>query len=275
MMLLGAFLLGFPLSIAVAIPRDDALVSYDGFKVFRITTGDALDSVQEKLSTFATEPWNRDVSQHIDVALSPDQLADFAALGLDATIMHEDLGADIAAESALADGNLIERRQSGVDLTWFNSYHAYDDHIEFLENMQASYPNQSEIITAGESVQGRTLTGIHIWGSNGKGSRPAILFHGTVHAREWISTMTTEYIATQLLVNDTAQAFLDNYDFYIMPVVNPDGFVYIQTTNRLWRKNRTPAPSGSRCLGVDVNRNWPYQWDVSIDSGRSRTVRRF
>lgn len=40
------------------------------------------------------------------------------------------------------------------------------------------------------------------------------------------------------------------------------GFVYTQTTNRLWRKNRSPAPSGNRCIGTDINRNWPYQWDI-------------
>lgn len=42
----------------------------------------------------------------------------------------------------------------------------------------------------------------------------------------------------------------------------PPGFVYSQTTDRLWRKNRQTL-SGSRCIGVDVNRNWPYQWDVA------------
>lgn len=37
------------------------------------------------------------------------------------------------------------------------------------------------------------------------------------------------------------------------------GFVYSQTTDRLWRKNRQ-AVSGNSCLGTDVNRNWNYQW---------------
>lgn len=30
----------------------------------------------------------------------------------------------------------------------------------------------------------------------------------------------------------------------------------------MWRKNRSKAPSGSSCLGTDINRNWPYKWDV-------------
>ena len=48
------------------------------------------------------------------------------------------------------------------------------------------------------------------------------------------------------------------------------GFVYTQTTDRLWRKNRQPV-SGTTCPGGsgsgdgrDIARNWPYQWDVPI-----------
>jgi hypothetical protein len=40
------------------------------------------------------------------------------------------------------------------------------------------------------------------------------------------------------------------------------GFIYTQTTDRMWRKNRQSTP-GSSCIGHDINRNWPYQWAVS------------
>lgn len=56
-------------------------------------------------------------------------------------------------------------------------------------------------------------------------------------------------------------ATLDNYDFYILPIVNPDGFVYTIDEDRMWRKNRQER-SGESCVGTDVNRNWPYKWDV-------------
>lgn len=76
--------------------------------------------------------------------------------------------------------------------SWFSAYHPYADHIQFLRDLQAGYTGQSEIVTLGNSVQGRALTGIHIWGSGGKGSKPAVIIHGNVHAREWITSMTTE-----------------------------------------------------------------------------------
>jgi hypothetical protein len=40
------------------------------------------------------------------------------------------------------------------------------------------------------------------------------------------------------------------------------GFIYSQTTDRLWRKNRQTV-STSSCVGRDVNRNWNYQWSVT------------
>jgi hypothetical protein len=58
-----------------------------------------------------------------------------------------------------------------------------------LNDLKALYPSNSEIVTAGKSLNGNAITGIHFWGSSGKGIKPAVVFHGTVHAREWISTM--------------------------------------------------------------------------------------
>lgn len=78
--------------------------------------------------------------------------------------------------------------------------------------------------------------------------------------------MTTEYFAYQLLTKYASdaniRALVDKFDFYITPIVNPDGFVYSQTTDRLWRKNRQTV-SGNSCVGRDINRNWPYKWEVA------------
>jgi carboxypeptidase A4 len=116
------------------------------------------------------------------------------------------------------------------------------------------------VISAGKSVEGRDIKGIHIWGSGGKGSQKAVVWHSTVHAREWITTMVNEYAAYQLLTSTdaTTAAFKNKYDFYIFPVVNPDGFYFTQNSNRLWRKNRQSTPSAS-CIGRDINRNWAHK----------------
>jgi hypothetical protein len=73
--------------------------------------------------------------------------------------------------------------------TWFDAYHPIADHMQFLKDLAASYPGNAETFVAGKSHEGRDIAGIHIWGSGGKGSKPGVVWHGTVHAREWITTM--------------------------------------------------------------------------------------
>jgi carboxypeptidase A2 len=44
----------------------------------------------------------------------------------------------------------------------------------------------------------------------------------------------------------------------MIPVANPDGYVYTQT-ERLWRKSRN-VNAASSCRGVDLNRNYDQMW---------------
>jgi len=62
---------------------------------------------------------------------------------------------------------------------------------------------------------------------------------------------------------DFHRDIVDNYDIYVLPVVNPDGYEYTFTNNRMWRKTRSNPlgfASNSLCVGVDPNRNWSHQW---------------
>jgi hypothetical protein len=72
-------------------------------------------------------------------------------------------------------------------IDYFDSYHPYDDHIQFLEDLVAAFPHNSEMIVAGESYEGRDIQGIHIWGKSGNTTTQAVY----CHAREWISAMVS------------------------------------------------------------------------------------
>jgi len=71
--------------------------------------------------------------------------------------------------------------------------------LKFLGDLKTAFSNNSEIIKSGTSVQGRNITGIHFWGSAGKDKKPAIIFHSTVHAREWITTLVRQLYSGLLL----------------------------------------------------------------------------
>ncbi|KAM0331322.1 hypothetical protein ACHAQA_002992 [Verticillium albo-atrum] len=52
----------------------------------------------------------------------------------------------------------------------------------------------------------------------------------------------------------------------ILPVVNPDGLAFDQSTNSCWRKNRNPAssiPGDAMSIGVDLNRNFDIAWNYT------------
>jgi len=73
-------------------------------------------------------------------------------------------------------------------------------------------------------------------------------------------------LVTQYGVNSGVTSIVNGVDFYIIPLANPDGYVYTQT-DRMWRKNR--SRDRTACYGVDNNRNWGYQWNTGGSSGVS------
>ena len=95
------------------------------------------------------------------------------------------------------------------------------------------------------------------------GVAPAnVVIIGGIHAREWISPSTCMYFADNLIdriKNDPAYAnLMRRVAVYIIPSLNPDGYVYTWTNDRYWRKNRRNNGNGTR--GVDLNRNYATGW---------------
>jgi len=67
--------------------------------------------------------------------------------------------------------------------------------------------------------------------SGGNGTRPVVLVDAGIHAREWVAPGMALYIIYQLVENNAANVNLTNgVDWYILPVLNPDGYEYSQTT---------------------------------------------
>ena len=95
----------------------------------------------------------------------------------------------------------------------------------------------------------------------------AIFIEANVHAREWIASATATYILNELLRSSDPeiQAISESVDWYILPVLNPDGFEYTRSTNRNWRKSRSPV--SLICYGVDPNRNFAFNWLQPDETG--------
>ncbi|XP_060049384.1 carboxypeptidase O [Erinaceus europaeus] len=84
-----------------------------------------------------------------------------------------------------------------------------------------------------------------------------------IHAREWIAPAFCQWFVKEILQNYENNSkigiFLRNLDFYVLPVLNIDGYIYSWTTDRLWRKSRSAHNNGT-CFGTDLNRNFNASW---------------
>jgi hypothetical protein len=92
------------ISVAVDVQPRPAKVCYDGYKVFRVSVGEDVARVHDVISHLGLTTWKGSPSSGVfaDIVVPPAQLAAFTkeVAGLDVSIMHEDLGASIAEESA-------------------------------------------------------------------------------------------------------------------------------------------------------------------------------
>ncbi|CAH1100449.1 unnamed protein product [Psylliodes chrysocephalus] len=156
-----------------------------------------------------------------------------------------------------------EDRQ-GHRMTW-NSYHRTSDIWGFIDYLAQTFPDFCKVFTIGQTHEKRDIKVLKI--SNGKVGNKAVWIDGGMHAREWISPAVVTYIINQLVYNlDNEPDYMQNIDYYIAPVMNPDGYEYSHTIDRIWRKNRRPNDptlSGFKlCYGTDLNRNFGYKWGL-------------
>uniref|UniRef100_A0A8D2DTF8 Carboxypeptidase A4 n=1 Tax=Sciurus vulgaris TaxID=55149 RepID=A0A8D2DTF8_SCIVU len=126
-----------------------------------------------------------------------------------------------------------------------------------MDNIATDFPDLASRVKIGQSFENRPMYVLKF--STGGEQRPAIWLNAGIHSREWISQATAIWTARKI-VSDYGKdravtSILEKVDIFLLPVANPDGYVYTHTQNRLWRKTRSLNP-GSRCIGTDPNRNW-------------------
>ncbi|KAG0253730.1 hypothetical protein DFQ27_007249 [Actinomortierella ambigua] len=262
---------------AYALPAAPSQALFRNDRVVRIEVKDeatlkALSDNEEALN-FDYFTHNKNIGGNIDIHVSADKFAQFEALKIPYTVLIPDLQAVIDAEqkdiqetgTRIQQELQVQRKKfnaAGEDLStyaapvWFQNYHTYAEHTAWINTQISQNPGKASAISFGNSSQGRPQAGIKI--GNGPNH---VVFHGTQHSREWITTMVVEYIADQLLTGSDPRVagYLSKFTFHVVPIMNPDGFVITQTSNRMHRKN---GQTNGGCVGTDTNRNWGYQWNT-------------
>jgi len=135
-----------------------------------------------------------------------------------------------------------------------------------LEAIAAANPSFVTLETYGTSTEGRELKMLKI-SSGGSENKPAFWIDANIHAREWISPAVATYVINEIVNNVNNIGLRNSIDFYFAPMINPDGYEFTHTTDRMWRKSRSVNP-GSTCRGSDINRNFGFKWGID-DTGSS------
>jgi len=220
------------------------------------------------------------------------------ALGVEAQmILTSSQVQDVRAEGAsatltrVAGGKTVKQFAVAQAANGYTVWKSYDEPGGYRDQMYAlarSFPQITKLVRIGTTLNGREILALKITqGARDKpdGSRPAVLFSATQHAREWIATEIDRRLMYHYLNgwkdNDKPiKDLLKGTELWFVPVMNPDGYQYTFDVERLWRKNlRDNDGDGQTTIvdGVDPNRNYPehfkYDEEGSSKITSSQTYR--
>jgi carboxypeptidase A2 len=200
-------------------------------------------------------------SRAIQLAVAPQAFSRIAAFLDDNeftfVVTNDDLQKSYDANKAANEDAKSAWRKTGSRAAP-TAYLQYTEQVTWLQTAAAG-SSIASTFSVGTSYEGRDMLGIRI--NHNNNALPAIWLDSNIHAREWLASATMLYIIDQILTGTSADAInmRSNYRWYILPNANPDGYEYSWTTDRMWRKTRSPN-SGSACAGTDPNRNWAENW---------------
>ncbi len=256
-------------------PVDKSPVEKYSLVKIHVNTQEDMQKLQ--LNDITVEHYKGSYSEGIELTINQEELARLKNTGLNYEVEIQDLDSYYLnrenPSSADMQNSMNIRNEDNTDGFSYGSmggYYTYNEVVQKLDSMKLQFPN---LITAkrnlGLSVENRTIWAVKISDNpdlNESASEAPIYFDALHHAREPQSMASMMYYMYWLLenygTNPEATYLVNNREIYFVPVVNPDGYVYNQTTNPngggSWRKNRRNSGGGD--YGVDLNRNYDYGW---------------
>ena len=212
-------------------------------------------------------------------------------------ILTDSQAKDVRGKGAKAEltrvkgGMTVKQFAAAQAAAGFTVWRSYDEPGGYRDQMYAlahDFPQVTKLVKIGTTGQGREILALKVTqGARDKpdGSRPSVLFSATQHAREWIATeidrrLMYHYVNGWKNNDKQIKDLLKGTELWFVPVMNPDGYQYTFTNERLWRKNLRDNDGDNQITnadGVDPNRNYPehfkYDEEGSSKIQSSQTYR--
>ncbi len=152
-------------------------------------------------------------------------------------------------------------------------YHTYEETVEYLKSMERLYPHISKLFMIGKSTRfGYPIYAMKISDNpEFEEEEIRILIDGMHHAREplgnEICLSLMEYLLKGYGNDKRVTDWVDNYEIWVIPILNPEGYKFIVDNNLSypwWRKNLRDNNNNGKIDynydGVDLNRNYNINW---------------
>lgn len=170
---------------------------------------------------------------------------------------------------------------SNFNLGSYAGYFTYQEMLDNLDSMASKFPNLITIrqaLPGGTTHENRPIFYVKISdNANIDENEPEVLYTSVHHSREPGSLSQIIFYMWYVLENYTTDpsiaAIIDHTEMFFFPCVNPDGYIYNEVTEPggggMWRKNRRNNQDGT--FGVDLNRNYGYNWGYDDDGSSPNT----
>lgn len=149
-------------------------------------------------------------------------------------------------------------------------YKTPDEVEKILLETEQNYPHLASVEEIGRTIENRKIYAINLTAKfvmPGPQGKPAILFDALHHAREVMTPEVAldivEYLTKNYETDSQVRKWMNDNSIWVIPMVNPDGNNRVWTSDSMWRKNVRGG------YGVDVNRNYPYDWGACNGSSSS------
>ncbi len=149
----------------------------------------------------------------------------------------------------------------GADM---GAFHTYDEVTAELQAIAQGFPHITALHSLGTSWEERDIWAMLVSDHprEAEPEEPGVLYVGEIHAREIITPEIVLHLLNHLVngysVDPQVTRLVQTRRLWLVPMMNPDGHVQVESANRWWRKNRRPLADNN--YGVDLNRNFGFLW---------------